>query len=69
MLLIAEFVANDDRSGAEIALLFGLNMLLGTEAGDVYTMREYREWLKQAGFRKVTTIAASHVSPLILATR
>lgn len=69
MLLIAEFVANDDRSGPEIAMLFGLNMLIGTEDGDVYTMGEYREWLKGAGFRKVTTIAAAHVSPLILATK
>ncbi|MGA8566363.1 MAG: hypothetical protein WB580_01090 [Candidatus Binataceae bacterium] len=31
-------------------LLFGLNMLLHTPAGDVFTMREYREWLKEAGF-------------------
>jgi ubiquinone/menaquinone biosynthesis C-methylase UbiE len=69
MLLIAEFVPNDERTGPEIALLFGLNMLINTEAGDVYTMREYREWLKDAGFRKVTTIAAPHVSPLILATK
>jgi ubiquinone/menaquinone biosynthesis C-methylase UbiE len=69
MLLIAEFVPNDDRTGPDVALLFGLNMLLSTEAGDVYTMREYREWLKAAGFRKVTTIAAPHVSPLILATK
>jgi SAM-dependent methyltransferase len=69
MLLIAEFVPNDERTGPEMALLFGLNMLLNTEAGDVYTMREYREWLKEAGFRKVSTIAAPHVSPLILAAK
>jgi SAM-dependent methyltransferase len=69
MLLIGEFVPNDDRSGPALPLLFGLNMLLNTQAGDVYTMREYRDWLKQAGFRKVTAIPAPHVSPLILATR
>ncbi len=69
MLLIAEFVPNDERTGPDTALLFGLNMLISTEAGDVYTMREYRQWLKEAGFRKVTTIPAPHVSPLILATK
>ncbi|MFZ1122586.1 MAG: hypothetical protein WAN81_20365 [Candidatus Binataceae bacterium] len=50
-------------------LLYGLNMLLHTPAGDVFTMREYREWLKEAGFSKVATIPAPHVSPLILATK
>jgi 3-hydroxy-5-methyl-1-naphthoate 3-O-methyltransferase len=69
MLLIAEFVPNDDRTGDETALLFGLNMLINTEDGDVYTMREYREWLKGAGFDKVTPIPVPHVSPLILATK
>jgi hypothetical protein len=27
--------------------LFGLNMLINTR-GDVFTMREYRKWLKEA---------------------
>jgi hypothetical protein len=69
MLLIGEFVPNDERSGPALPLLFGLNMLLHTPAGDVFTMREYREWLKKAGFSKVATIPAPHVSPLILATK
>jgi hypothetical protein len=68
MLLIGEFVPNDQRSAPALPLLFGLNMLLHTPQGDVFTMREYRE-LKEAGFRKVATIPAPHVSPLILATK
>jgi ubiquinone/menaquinone biosynthesis C-methylase UbiE len=69
LLLIAEMVPNDSRTGPVIPLLFGLNMLLHTENGDVFTMREYRDWLKRAGFRKVTTIEAPAPSPLILATK
>ena len=69
MLLIGEFVPNDERAGPALPLLFGLNMLINTQAGDVFTMREYREWLKEAGFKKVATIPAPHVSPLILATK
>ena len=70
MLLIGEFVPNDERSGPALALLFGLNMLINTPAGDVFTMREYREWLSEAGFRKVAALLApEHVSPLILATK
>jgi 3-hydroxy-5-methyl-1-naphthoate 3-O-methyltransferase len=69
MLLIGEFIPNDERTGPALPLLFGLNMLLNTPAGNVFTMREYREWLKEAGFKKVATIPAPHVSPLILATK
>jgi hypothetical protein len=50
-------------------LLFGLNMLLQTEEGNVFTFREYRTWLKAAGFRKVTTLPVSPPSTLILAAK
>jgi ubiquinone/menaquinone biosynthesis C-methylase UbiE len=69
MLLIAEFVPNDTRTEPSFPLLFGLNMLLQTEEGNVFTLREYRAWLKAAGFRKVTTVPVPAPSPLILATK
>lgn len=69
LLLIAEMIPNDTRTGPKIPLVFGLNMLLHTENGDVFTMREYREWLKEAGFKRVTTIEVPSPSPLILATK
>lgn len=68
MLLIGDLIPNDQRSGPAVPLLFGLNMLMNTPDGDVFTMREYRAWLKEAGFRRVTTMP-EHVSPLILATK
>jgi ubiquinone/menaquinone biosynthesis C-methylase UbiE len=69
MILIGEFIPSDQRDGPPAALLFGLNMLLNTPGGDVYTMREYREWLKAAGLKSVKTIAVPLPSPLILATK
>jgi len=69
LLLIAEMVPNDTRSGPAMPLLFGLNMLLHTEQGDVFTMREYRQWLGEAGFKKIKTIDAPSPSPLILASK
>ncbi len=69
LLLIAEMIPNDTRTGPKIPLVFGLNMLLHTENGDVFTMREYRGWLKEAGFKKVATIEVPSPSPLILATK
>jgi len=68
-LLIAEYIPNDARTGPLMPVLFGLNMLLHTEEGDVFTMREYRAWLKAAGFRKVTTIPIPPPVSVILATR
>lgn len=69
LLLIAEMIPNDTRTGPAVPLLFALNMLLHTEQGDVFTLREYRQWLKEAGFKKVKTIAAPAPSALILASK
>jgi 2-polyprenyl-3-methyl-5-hydroxy-6-metoxy-1,4-benzoquinol methylase len=70
MLLIAEFIPNDDRSGPPLPMLFGLNMMVHVPEGDVFTMKEYRGWLKAAGFRTVKAIRTpSAPSPLLLATK
>ena len=68
-LLIAEMVPNDARTGPAFPLIFGLNMMIHTDKGGVYTMREYREWLAEVGFRKVKTVNAPAPSPLIVATK
>lgn len=69
LLLIADYVPNDERTGPPIQMLFGLNMLLLAPGGNVFTMREYRAWLKDAGFRKIKTIRSPAPSPLILASK
>lgn len=53
LLLIAEMAPNDKRTGPLNQLLFGLNMLVNTDAGDVFTLAEYREWMKAAGLSAV----------------
>ena len=70
LLLIAELIPNNDRTGPAAALMFGINMLLHTPDGDVFTMKEYREWLKAAGFKTIRTISTQTApSPLILAEK
>ncbi len=66
---IAEFVPNDDRTGPPLPLVFGVNMLLHTEAGDVFTFRQMAGWLAEAGFADVRQLDAPGPSPLILATK
>src|SRR5579862_4796206 len=68
-VLIAEYVPNDTRSGPPMPMMFGLNMLLQTEAGAVFTLREYRTWLKAAGFRKIATLPVPPPTTVILAEK
>ena len=68
-LVIAEMIPNDSRTGPVLPLLFGLNMIVNTTEGDVYTMAEYKRWLKQAGFNSIKTVQVDAPSPLILASR
>ena len=69
-LMIAEMVPNDTRTGPAPEMLFSLNMLIHTAEGDVFTMSDYRKWLRAAGLRNVKTLKTPAApSPLILATK
>lgn len=52
-LAIIDMIPNDERSGPAFPLIFALNMLVHTDAGDTYTFNEYRDWLREAGFSSV----------------
>lgn len=69
LLLIADMLPNDDRSAPPFPVLFAVNMfVMGGE--DVYTLPEYKSWLKETGYRDVRTFDTrrSH-SPVILAAK
>jgi ubiquinone/menaquinone biosynthesis C-methylase UbiE len=68
-LLIADVVPNDERTGPLLALMFGVNMLLNTVEGDVFTFAEFDGWLKGLGFRSVEAVRVGGDSPLILARK
>ncbi len=68
-IAIAEFTPNDDRTGPPNALIFAVNMLVNTDAGDTFTFSEVSEWLRNTGFVNVRQFDAKGVSPLILATK
>ena len=53
MLLIQEFILDDDRPGPLFPALFSLNMLLRTEGGQSYREGELRAMLERAGVREV----------------
>ncbi len=67
-LLIAEFLADEERRSALFPLIFAVNMLVNTEEGDTFTLSELRTWLTEAGFKSVETLEAPAPSPLIVAS-
>lgn len=68
-IAIAEFLANDDRSGPPLAMLFAVNMLVNTKDGDTFTIPEISGWLTDAGFTDVRALEVPAPSPLLLATK
>jgi ubiquinone/menaquinone biosynthesis C-methylase UbiE len=66
---IQEFVPNDQRTGPPTALIFAVNMLVNTEAGDTFTFEEMSSWLYEAGFVNPRLLDVPSVSPLVLANR
>jgi SAM-dependent methyltransferase len=68
-IAISEFIPDDDRTGPPAPLIFAVNMLLHTEAGDTFTFAEMAGWLREAGFANPRLLDAPSPSPLLLATR
>jgi predicted O-methyltransferase YrrM len=68
-VVITEFVPADDRSGPAQPLLFAVNMLVNTEAGGTYTLREIGTWLGEAGFTNLRQIPVPGAASVILADR
>ncbi len=68
-VVISEFMPNRDRTAPVDALIFAVNMLVHTEAGDTFSFEEISGWLAEAGFSKPELLEAPSPSPLILARR
>ncbi|MDL2210024.1 SAM-dependent methyltransferase [Desulfovibrio sp. OttesenSCG-928-O18] len=56
LLVIQEFVVDNDRRGPEHPALFSLNMLVGTQGGQAYTWAEIEAMLKAAGAVSVSRL-------------
>jgi len=52
-LVVQDFIVDEERAGPPFGVLFALNMLVGTEAGDTYTESEVRRWMLDAGVGRV----------------
>ncbi len=68
-VVILDMIPNDERTGPPFPLMFALNMLLHSAEGDTFTLSEYMDWLKEAGFNTVETVELGGPSPAIIAGR
>jgi ubiquinone/menaquinone biosynthesis C-methylase UbiE len=68
-LVVIDLLPNEQRTGPPQPVLFALNMLVNTEAGDTYTLAEYTAWLTEAGFSRVETADIGSHSPLVVGVR
>jgi hypothetical protein len=68
-IAIAEMLCDEGRSGPPHALIFAVNMLVNTDAGDTFTFGEISDWLREAGFINPRLLPVPGPSPLILADK
>lgn len=53
IIIITEFLLDEDKTGPLFPALFSLNMLKGTPNGRAYTFSEIKSWLEDTGFNNV----------------
>jgi precorrin-6B methylase 2 len=68
-IAIAEFLADDNRTGPPMPLLFAVNMLVNTDQGDTFTFGEISNWLTDIGYTHPRLLPVPAVSPMILADK
>lgn len=69
MVVISDFIMDEDRTKPYHGALFALNMLVGTANGDTYTEKEIRKWFESAGLTKIERKNTSFDADLMIATK
>ncbi|MDR4506149.1 MAG: acetylserotonin O-methyltransferase [Candidatus Scalindua sp.] len=66
IVVIQEFALNTGKTSPTFGTLFGLNMLVGTLGGAMYSGDEIKEWLIKVGFKKIKKIDINKDSHVII---
>jgi len=65
-IVIQDFIMNKDKTIPDFGVLFAINMLVNTEAGDTYTFGEVKAWLEESKFSKIKKKNAPADTTLII---
>ncbi|MBY0402286.1 MAG: methyltransferase domain-containing protein [Cyanobacteria bacterium] len=68
-LVIVDFVPDDNRSRQGWPLLFGVNMLISTPDGNVFTAQQYQNWFEDAGLTLKTVTSLESEVTMIMAEK
>jgi len=52
---VVDYPPNEDRISPPVAAIMSFSMLATTENGDAYTVREFEDMLREAGFVEIRT--------------
>jgi SAM-dependent methyltransferase len=67
ILLVRDFILDEDGTDPPAASLFAVNMLVGTTEGNCYTEAEVTQWLQKTGFVRISFSRISPDSALLTA--
>jgi ubiquinone/menaquinone biosynthesis C-methylase UbiE len=65
-IVVLDFIVNEDRTAPPWAVIFALNMLVGTESGDTYTESEVQSWMHHAGITSFSRLDTDFHTSLII---
>jgi 2-polyprenyl-3-methyl-5-hydroxy-6-metoxy-1,4-benzoquinol methylase len=68
-VVVSDFVLDEDGTGPRQAVLFSLNMLVGTPAGRSYRESEYRAFFREAGLADVARVRLPGPAHLVIGRR
>ena len=68
-LVIQDFVVDEGRTGPPQPVIFALNMLVNTAAGDTYTEAEIRGWMEAAALSGVARVDTDFETTLMIGNK
>jgi SAM-dependent methyltransferase len=68
-IMIRDHIMDESRTQPPGGAIFAINMLVATDGGDTYTLREVKETLEQAGFEDVRQIRRGELMDCIITAR
>ena len=68
LLILQEQLLNAEKTGPLLPALIGVNQLIHTPGGRVYSDREFSEWLQGIGFERVKQVQMAEPSPFTVLT-
>lgn len=68
-IVISDYIMNDEKTEPYEGALFGINMLVGTDDGDVYSFDEIKNWLVSSNFKNIRLFPVNNRTGLVTAEK